>query len=605
MNRALKNTLLLLAVSARISFAAAAALPVEVVPRFHGQPLVFDTLSNKTGAGQAISVTRLDFLLSNIALRGEDGMWHEAPNVFACILARNGRTRFELENIPSGNYDRVRFAVGLEPDVNHSDAARRPAEDPLNPQVNGLHWGWMGGYVFLALEGSWLRPDGRSGGYSWHLANDASLMRIELPAAIHAGSALRLTLAMDKIVPEIIDDSNASTHSRANDPLAGELARKVEEAFAVEEGILSTAEIASTLSQVEIGPQAVAYPLTFARYFPRPALPTDNPLTVQGVELGRRLFQEKRLSVNNSQSCAACHSPARAFNDGRALSVGAEGANGTRNAPALFNLAWKLAYFWDGRAATLRAQVLQPIQNPVEMHQSLETVSAKLPTADYAGLFADAFGSPQVTPDRIARALEQYLLTLVSYDSKFDRMLERAAKFTAEEQRGFELFHTEYDPRHGQRGADCFHCHGGPLFQSQAFANNGLDTQWKDAGRKGVTGREGDVGKFAVPSLRNVELTAPYMHDGRFATLEQVVEHYCTGVKRSVSLDPNLAKHPDGGVPLSQADKNALVAFLKTLTDERFRPANQSAVSTTPPEARRSGQHFEKTENKKEKEEKI
>ena len=149
-------------------------------------------------------------------------------------------------------------------------------------------------------------------------------------------------------------------------------------------------------------------------------------------------------------------------------------------------------------------------------------------------------------------------------------MLRGEDNFTADEQRGFELFSTEYDPRRGQFGADCFHCHGGPLFQSQSYANNGLDEKFADAGRGKITGKISDDGKFAVPSLRNAALTAPYMHDGRFATLEEVVEHYTTGVNRSATLDPNLAKHPDGGVPLSAADKRTLVAFLKTLTDAQF-----------------------------------
>ena len=161
-------------------------------------------------------------------------------------------------------------------------------------------------------------------------------------------------------------------------------------------------------------------------------------------------------------------------------------------------------------------------------------------------------------------------MTRTSFDSKFDRVLQGKAQFTEEEQRGFTLFATEYDPRREQFGADCFHCHGGPLFQSQAFANNGLDSEFKDLGRAKITGKDSDRGKFATPSLRNVELTAPYMHDGRFKTLEDVVEHYSTGVKRSGTLDPNLAKHPDGGVPLKAEEKRALVAFLKTLTDEKY-----------------------------------
>ena len=154
---------------------------------------------------------------------------------------------------------------------------------------------------------------------------------------------------------------------------------------------------------------------------------------------------------------------------------------------------------------------------------------------------------------------------------------------TEEEKRGFQLFSTEYDPRRGQFGADCFHCHGGALFQSQTFANNGLDSEFADIGRAKVTGRESDTGKFAVPSLRNVALTGPYMHDGRFTTLEEAVAHYCTGVKRSTTLDPNLAKHPNGGVPLTEADQKALVAFLKSLTDgESRRPRQQGQLSRNP-----------------------
>ena len=192
------------------------------------------------------------------------------------------------------------------------------------------------------------------------------------------------------------------------------------------------------------------------------------------------------------------------------------------------------------------------------MHESLSNAVAKISAdKDYHRLFAKAFGSPEITSDKIARALEQFLLVQVSFDSKFDRVMNGAAKFTDEEQRGFVLFNTEYDPYHGQYGADCFHCHGGPMFQSQNFANNGLDSSFRDLGRYNVTKRDGDEGKFAVPSLRNVAVTAPYMHDGRFRTFEEAVEHYCTGMKRSATLDPNLAKHPDGGVPLSDADKKA------------------------------------------------
>jgi cytochrome c peroxidase len=288
------------------------------------------------------------------------------------------------------------------------------------------------------------------------------------------------------------------------------------------------------------------------------------------VALGRALFHDPRLSSQERQSCASCHqAEAGTIDPGQRFSRGVTGHLGKRNAMPLFNLAWKEAFFWDGRATTLRQQVLMPIQDPLEMNESLENVLSKLKAnSHYPMRFADAFGSKEITADRVARALEQFLLTQVSADSKLDRALRGEVTLTTAEKRGFELFHTEYDPSRQQYGADCFHCHGGPLFQNVTFANNGLDLSFEtDPGRFGVTQQPGDLGKFSVPSLRNVALTAPYMHDGRLTTLEEVIDHYCDEVKKSPTLDPNLAKHPQGGVPLSTEDRQALVAFLHTLTD--------------------------------------
>lgn len=573
---------------ARPGFAGDRILKLEIAPIFHGAPIHFDSLTNTTAAGQTLSVTRLDFILSNFGLRRKDGTWFEQTNWFAYFSARAGKKDAQVENIPAGSYDRIRFLVGLKPEINHSKAAEYPAGHPLNPDVNGLHWGWMGGYVFLALEGNWMRPDGLQSGFSYHLANDRQLMTIELPASLNMTKdcELRLTLDVDQILggtnPIVLGASTTSTHSRTNDLMADFLHANIERAFVVagvSETVLTNSN-ATRSPHVEMAADARPYHLTISAFFPRPALPMDNPLTEEGVSLGRKLFFDPQLSVNNSQSCASCHKPSAAFTDGKRVSVGAEERTGTRNAMALFNLAWKSSFFWDGRAATLREQVIQPIQNPLEMHESMTNVAAKLTTnKEYPTLFARAFGKSEITADRIARALEQFLLAQVSFDSKFDRVIAGETKFTAEEQRGFELFHTEYDPHREQFGADCFHCHGGPLFQSQSFANNGLDTIFTDAGRYAVTGRNGDEGKFAVPSLRNVELTAPYMHDGRFKTLEAAVAHYCIGMKRSATLDPNLAKHPDGGVPLSEPDQKALVAFLKTLTDERFHEQTNTSMA--------------------------
>ena len=561
--------------------AASADLRMTVTPRFNARPLAFDTLTHTTAAGQRISVTRLDLLLSGIALRRPDGSWLEQQNSFAYLSGRESRTSFQLAGLHAGRYDRIRFQVGVPARENHAQSTGYAPDHPLNPNLNGLHWSWQGGYVFLAIEGDWLRPDGKQSGYSWHIATDRLLMTVELPVALDLSSAqeLRLALHVDQIFsgkhPISVTEETTSTHSREDDALAGQLRENIERAFSVE-GVREAPPILATTKggkPVLIASNATPYRFTFSKLFPQPALPLDNPLTQEGVELGRRLFHDPQLSINNRQSCASCHQFTNGFTDAKKYSTGAQGQKGARNAMPLFNLAWKGAFFWDGRAPSLRDQVLEPIENPVEMHETLTNVMSKLRARpDCQEDFARAFGSPDITSDRIARALEQFLLTQVSYNSKFDRSLAGEAELSAEEKRGFELFHIEYDPRREQFGADCFHCHGGPLFQSQGFANNGLDASFSDLGRFLVTKKDGDKGRFSVPSLRNIALTAPYMHDGRFATLEEVIEHYATGVKRSATLDPNLAKHPDGGVPLSEADKKALAAFLRTLTDERWSP---------------------------------
>ncbi|NBY66033.1 MAG: cytochrome C peroxidase, partial [Verrucomicrobia bacterium] len=274
------------------------------------------------------------------------------------------------------------------------------------------------------------------------------------------------------------------------------------------------------------------------------------------------------FSRDNSISCLACHNPEKGFSDPRRLSIGIHGDPGTRNSMTLLNLAWKKSFFWDGRATSLRQQVLMPVQEHDEMDESLENVAKKLSSnSAYPPLFEKAFGSPKISPDRIALALEQFILTLTSYRSRFDLAMAGLTQLTPEEQKGYELFMTEFEPRMGQRGADCFHCHGGALFTDSQFHNNGLDASPADPGLRRVTGRESDAGKFSTPTLRNVAQTAPYMHDGRFKTLEEVIDHYSTGVQRSPTLDPNLSKHPAEGMQLSRSDKKALVAFLKTLTD--------------------------------------
>jgi len=609
----------------------AATLQIEITPKVSGENLQPASFRYQTAAGETYSITRVSYLVSDFALQRSDGSWLELSNSVAWLDFDANRNSIWLENIPPGEFCSMRFLVGLNTHLNHAAIATFPAGHPLNPNLNGLHWSWQGGFIFLALEGLWRNAAGQLDGWAYHLARDTNATRITLAAPLVVTNETKLELDFDLANllnaprPLSFGKDGSSTHSRAGDPISAALVVNLAGAFRVHKiTSLTDAEIAVAHPKpLYLPAKFTPYPFQMSATFPIPDLPRDNPLTVERVTLGKTLFFDKQLSINNAQSCADCHAPEKAFSDGRRTSRGAEGEFGPRNSMPLFNLAWKKEFFWDGRAKSLREQVLQPIQNPIEMHESLTNLVAKLanislapgfspvttklgaplttsavsptvktvetvstsfasdtglkpganmratgsPEADYPALFAAAFGSPEITAEKISLALENYLLTLTSFNAKFDRVLRGEENFTAEEQRGFELFSTEYDPRRGQFGADCFHCHGGPLFQSQSFANNGSDGAFADLGREKVTGRASDRGKFAVPSLRNIALTAPYLHDGRFRTLEEVIEHYSTGVVRSATLDPNLAKHPDGGVPLTADDQRALVAFLKTLTD--------------------------------------
>lgn len=305
--------------------------------------------------------------------------------------------------------------------------------------------------------------------------------------------------------------------------------------------------------------------------FPDPSISSDNPLTIEGVKLGRFLFYENLLSENNNINCASCHQQINAFSDINTLSAGTDGLLGHRQAMASFNMAWNdNGFFWDGRAELLRHQSLMPIQDPLEMNETLENVIAKLESNSlYPSQFKKAFGNTEITSEKISLALEQFMFSIVSNQSKYDLWLKGEAVLTEEEERGRYLFFTEYNPGFpSESGADCQHCHSGANFSNNQYMNNGIDTDetMTDVGRQAVTGNESDMGKFKVTTLRNIELTAPYMHDGRFQTLEQVVEHYNV-VQQSSTLEPEFEQQLPNGLQLSANDKAALVAFLKTLTD--------------------------------------
>lgn len=307
--------------------------------------------------------------------------------------------------------------------------------------------------------------------------------------------------------------------------------------------------------------------------FPVPNIAVDNQLTEQGVELGRMLFYEKMLSADGTQACASCHFQQFAFTDSARFSTGIRGEKGGRHAMSVFNMAWnENQFFWDGRADLLRHQSLLPIQDELEMDESLENVVAKLSESQmYKNQFIRVFGSDEVTSEKVSLALEQFMNSITSTNSKYDEFLKDSTVFTASEKRGFKLFNTEYNPFFPElSGADCQHCHSGLNFENDKYMNNGLDATFADEGRGKVTQDPADNGKFKVTSLRNIALTAPYMHDGRFNTLEEVVEHYNSEIIASSTLDPALEQTREKGLFLTVQDKKDLVAFMKTLTDKEL-----------------------------------
>lgn len=298
--------------------------------------------------------------------------------------------------------------------------------------------------------------------------------------------------------------------------------------------------------------------------FPRPVYDfKNNAVTPAGFYLGRKLFYDPILSRDSSIACANCHQYFAAFaNLDHVVSHGVDYCLGTRNAPPLFNLAWQKAFMWDGGVNHIEVSPLNAITSPCEMASSLDTIVQRLKHGDtYPQLFEKAFGSTEINSQKMLRALGQFTSMLVSASSKYDKHVrnEPGGDFTTQEEAGYQLFKQH-----------CSACHAEPLFTDFSYRNNGLELVSTDPGRDTITSVESDRGKFRVPSLRNVELTSPYMHDGRFATLQQVLDHYNSGVKKNANLDTLLRREGQLGIPLSATGQEELTAFLKTLTDSAF-----------------------------------
>lgn len=291
-------------------------------------------------------------------------------------------------------------------------------------------------------------------------------------------------------------------------------------------------------------------PLGLDEYF---FVPEDNPLTPEKIALGRRLFVDKALSADRTVACASCHKPELAFSDGLIVSVGIGGRKGTRHAPALINRAYGQSFFWDGRMRTLEEQALGPIQHPAEMNLTLDELIARLKAEPrYAREFQAAFGDGLSTVN-VARALASFVRTLRSGNSAFDQFQQgHPAALSAEARRGLELFRGR---------ANCVACHAGPNFTDEQFHNTGVSWGRGDLGRYEVSGKEKDRGAFKTPTLREVARTAPYMHDGSIATLEEALEHYNRGGGQNPYLDAELRP-----LRLTVEEKQALLAFLKTLS---------------------------------------
>ena len=320
----------------------------------------------------------------------------------------------------------------------------------------------------------------------------------------------------------------------------------------------------------EATPVNLEIPPLFNNLLLPPLIPIENPQTLEGIALGRKLFYDPLLSNDGTQACASCHLAENSFTDPNRYSTGITGEMGTRNAMPIFNLVWNFQndFLWDGSASSLEDQVDDPIENPIEMNNTWPNVVATLQaTSDYPDLFEQAFGTTIITREFVAKAVAQFERTLISGNSKFDQyLLGDNNAVSAQEINGFNIFMDE------NRG-DCFHCHGNefnPLWTNNAFHNNGLDSSFEDLGLGGFTGDPLDYGKFKSPSLRNLAYTAPYMHDGRFANLDEVINHYSEGLVYSNTVDPLMKNIAEGGAQLTDSDKADLKAFLLSLSEPEF-----------------------------------
>ncbi len=314
------------------------------------------------------------------------------------------------------------------------------------------------------------------------------------------------------------------------------------------------------------------YDIVVPQYFPRVEIPNDNPLTVDGIRLGQHLFYDPILSADSTMSCASCHFPEKAFTDGLAVSTGIDNIPGTRSSMSIINLTFvHSGLFWDGRAKTLEEQALMPVEDPIELHHDWINIEEELkehPT--YPAMFRKAFGiesTDEITKELAGKAIAQFERIIVTPNSRYDSLQAGLSLYTDLELMGEGLF---FDDDPDLPDAECNHCHNSPMMTSDDFFNNGLqpagdDLQFLDNGKGKITMNIADNGKFRAPTLRNIMLTAPYMHDGSLETIDDVLDHYNSGGHPSPNKDPLIRP-----LKLSKIQLAALKAFMNTLTDTSY-----------------------------------
>jgi cytochrome c peroxidase len=323
--------------------------------------------------------------------------------------------------------------------------------------------------------------------------------------------------------------------------------------------------------------QPTAYTLEYPQGWLKPSIPADNPMTVEGIELGRRLFYDPILSIDSTISCNSCHRLNGAMTDNQAISTGVKGRQGSRSAMSLVNLAFNnKGLFWDGRVKTLEEQALLPVEDHNEMADNWAMVEQKLRShKDYPAYFRKAFGinkKEEITKFLAAKAIAQFERSIISKDSKYDRFKVNPTKypFDDDELAGFEMF-TNINENPTVIDAQCGHCHtAGSLITSNEYRNNGLQeandySDFKDTGYGATTGSKFDNGKMRIPTLRNISYSAPYMHNGNMKTIDEVMNHYISGGKYSITKDPLLQQ-----IKLNGIQKRQVIKFLKTLDDSIF-----------------------------------